>query len=269
MKRFFVVFTLLCSISSMGFAVTFQEDLEIYTYLYDNSGTPTEKFDILQVIQIQKLTGIGEFYARAFKELVGQATAIPASEQTAANDLAQTLAALIGDEKYATSAPDLWRAYNTFLSAPLVRGECLISLARVEAKEFLPQVVQVMRDLNIPLKGSEEADAKSHIARGAILALEKFKDISGYLPVFDIFISGRYPKRILDMAKATLPVILEDPSELLTTQVIRVGSGYGNSVKLEALKIIDDSTTASKESKAAAAAAALVASWGSQPTLPR
>ncbi|GHV76176.1 hypothetical protein AGMMS49942_09970 [Spirochaetia bacterium] len=266
MKRFFVMFTLFCSVSSMGFSASFQEDLEIYTYLYDNAGTSTEKLDILQVLQAQKLTGTGEFYARAFNQLVNQATTIPVAEQGAANDLAQTLAALIGDEKYATSAPDLWRAYGAFPNAPLVKAECLISLARVEAKEFLPQIVQVLRDLNVPLRGSEEAEAKGYVVRGAILALEKYRDISGYMPVFDISVSG-YPKRILDLAKGALPVILEDPSELLTAQVIR-GSGYGSSAKVIALQVIEASNVP-QSSKAVAAAAALEAGWGAQPTATR
>ncbi|GHV75047.1 hypothetical protein AGMMS49940_23490 [Spirochaetia bacterium] len=271
MKRFLVGFTLFCSIASMGFAITFQEDLEIYTYLYDNSGSPTEKFNIIQVLQIHKeLTGTGEFYARAFKELVGQASDIrgySATERVAADDLAQTLAALIGDEKYTTSAPDLRRAYDAFPNSPLVQTECLISLGKLRDTTYLPWVVQILRNLNaVSPRGSEEAEAKSYIARGAILALEKYRDISGYVPVFEMSVSG-YPKRILDLAKATLPVILEDPSELLTTQVIR-GSGYAASVKLVALQTIEESNVP-QTGKAAAAAAALAEGWRSQPGTPR
>jgi hypothetical protein len=267
MKRFLVIFSLMCGIAAMGFS--FEEDLEIYTYLYDNSSTPTEKFNIIQVLQVQKLTGVGEFYARAFNQLVNQASDIrgySATEQVAADDLAQTLAAIIGDEKYTTSAPDLWRAYNEF-SAPLVKAEALISLGKLRDINFLPQVVRVLETLNaVSPQGSEQADANSYIARGAILALEKFRDVSGYLPVFEMSVSG-YPKRILDQAKATLPVILEDPSELLTTQVIR-SARYGASIKLVALQLIDDGN-APKTAKAVAAAAALAEGWKGQPTTPR
>lgn len=183
MKRFLVGFTLFCSIASMGFAITFQEDLEIYTYLYDNSATPTEKFNILQVLRVQNLTGTGEFYARAFNQLVNQASDIRgfnATERVAADDLAQALAALIGDEKYTTSAPDLWRAYDAFPSSPLVRAECLISLGKLRDENFLPHVVRVLEALNaVPPKGSEEVDANSYVARGAILALEKYRKVEG------------------------------------------------------------------------------------------
>jgi hypothetical protein len=269
MKRFLVVF-LLSGIASMGFTISFEEDLEIYSYLYENSNSPTEQFNILQVLQVQKLNGSGEFYARAFNQVVNRASdirAYSATERVAANDLAQTLAALIGDEKYTTSAPDLWRAYNEFPTAPLVRAECLISLGKLRDTNFLPQIVRVLESLNaIPPKGSEEVDANSYIARGAILALEKYRDVSGYLPVFLMSVSG-YPKRIQDLAKATLPVILEDPSELLTAQVIR-SPRFEPSVKMVALQIIEDSNVP-KTSKAMAAAAAFTEGWRSQPSTPR
>jgi hypothetical protein len=203
--------------------------------------------------------------------LVGQASDIrgySSTEQGAANDLAQTLAALIGDEKYAASAPDLWRAYEAFPSAPLVRAECLISLGKLRDINFLPQVVRVLESLNaVSPQGSEQVEANSYIARGAILALEKYRDVSGYLPVFEMSVSG-YPKRIQDLAKATLPVILEDPSELLTAQVIR-SPRFGPQVKSIALQIIEDTNTIPKASKAIAAAAALAEGWRGQSTTPR
>ncbi|GHT83263.1 hypothetical protein FACS1894137_03930 [Spirochaetia bacterium] len=263
MKRFLVVFTLLCSISFRGFAAS-EGDLEIYTYLYNTASTPTEKLNILQVLQVQKLTGIGEFYAQAFNQLINQAATIRsynATEQAAANDLAQNLAALIGDEKYTPSAPDLWRAYTEF-SAPLVKAESLISLGKLRDPSYLDEVLSVIEKLNgVSPRGSDEVDANSYIARGAILALEKYRDESGYLPVFLMSVSG-YPKRILDLAKATLPVILADPSELLTAQVIK-NPRFDSSIKLVALQIIEDGD-APKASKAAAAAAALAEGWRGQ-----
>jgi hypothetical protein len=79
-------------------------------------------------------------------------------------------------------------------------------------------------------------------------------------------VSG-YPKQIQDLAKATLPVILADPSEELTAKVIR-GSGFAASVKRVALQVIDDSNIP-PASKAMAAAAALAEGWRGQPATPR
>ncbi len=261
-RRFLVVFILICCIASMGFAASANEDLEIYMYLYENSRTVTDQFNILLVLQTRKLTGAGEFYARAFNRLVNQIPNIqrsaPAVEKAAADDLAQALATLIGEEKYATAAPDLWRAVGAF-SAPLVKAEAMISLGKLRATEFLDPVIRVLSDLNAaPPRGKEEADSKGQIARGAIIALEKFRDEAGYLPIFIMSVGG-YPERIKELAKATLPIILEDPSALLTEQVIK-SSSYAPSIKFVALQTIE-SANAPNASKATAAVASLSEGW--------
>ena len=165
----------------MGFSAdaAVQEDLEIYSYLYESTNSPTDKFNILLVLQARKRDGAGEFYARALNSLVRDIPNIQrvsATEKIAADDLGQTLATLLGDEKYTGAAEDLWRAYNAF-TAPLVKAETLISLGKLQATQFLPQVVRVLQDNLTPPTGRDEVDARSHIVRGAILALEKYRDV--------------------------------------------------------------------------------------------
>ncbi|MDR1248451.1 MAG: hypothetical protein LBK63_04020 [Treponema sp.] len=262
MKRLLIVIGLICCALSTGFAATDAEDLEIYTYLYENSRTVTDQYNIMVVLQTRKLMGAGDFYARAFNRLVNQIPNIqrtaPAVEKTAADDLAQVLAAMLGDEKYARAADDLWRAVGAF-SAPRVKAESLISLGKLRATPYLDPIIRVLSDLNAaPPRGREEADSKGAIARGAIMALEKFRDEKGYLPVF-IMSVGNYPERVKELARATMPIILEDPSELLTEQVIK-SSSYAPDVKFVALQTIE-SANSSDSSKAAAAVAALSEGW--------
>jgi hypothetical protein len=247
---------------STGFAATGAEDLEIYIFLYENSPNPTDKYNIMLVLQTRKLAGAGEFYARAFNSLVNQIPTIQrsssAAEKTAADDLAQTLAALLGDEKYLSSANDLWRAVGAF-SSPQVKAESLISLGKLRAAAYLDPIIRVLSDLNAaPPRGRDEADAKGVIARGAIMALEKFRDEKGYLPIFIMSVGG-YPERIKELARSTLPIILEDPSQLLTDQVIK-SSSYAPDVKFVALQTIENAA-APDASKAAAAVAALSEGW--------
>ncbi|MDR1596150.1 MAG: hypothetical protein LBR99_00455 [Treponema sp.] len=230
--------------------------------MYDNSRTVTDQYNILLVLQNRKLTGAGEFYASAFNRLVRQIPQIqrsaPAAEKAAADDLAQTLAVLIGEEKYTTSDGDLWSAYEAF-TAPQVKAETLISLGKLRATKYLPMVVRALHDLNAaPPRGREEADSKGIVARGAIIALEKFRDESGYLPVF-IMSVGSYPERIKELARAALPTILEDPSALLTEEVIK-SSSYASSIKFVALQTIEDANVPSA-SKSTAAIASLSESW--------
>jgi hypothetical protein len=247
---------------STGFAATGEEDLEIYMFLYKNSRTVTDQYNIMVVLQTRKLTGAGEFYDWAFNQLINQIPNIqrsaPAAEKVAADDLAQSLAALLGDEKYLKSADNLWRAVGAF-SSPQVKAESLISLGKLRAAAYLDSIIRVLSDLNAsPPRGREEADSKGIVARGAIIALEKFRDEKGYLPIF-IMSVGTYPERIKELARSTLPIILEDPSQLLTEQVIK-SSSYAPDVKFVALRTIEGAS-APETSKAAAAVAALSEGW--------
>jgi HEAT repeat protein len=262
MKRLLVVITLVCCIVSMGFAAAGDEDLEIYMFLYENTSRPSDKYNIMVVLQTRKLTGAGDFYARAFNQLVNQIPNIqrsaPTAEKIAADDLAQVLAALLGDEKHLKAADDLWRAVGAF-SSPLVKAESLISLGKLRATAYLDSIIRVLSDLNAaPPRGREEADSKGAVARGAIIALEKFRDEKGYLPIFIMSVGG-YPERVKELARATMPLILEDPSELLTEQVIK-SSSYAPDVKFVALQTIENAH-APDASKAAAAVAALSEGW--------
>jgi hypothetical protein len=182
----------------------------------------------------------------------------PTIEKIAADDLAQTLASLVGDEKYSPAAVDLW-AIEQASSAPQVKAEALISLGKLRAVEFLPQVVRELQNLNnAPPSGRDEADSKGRIAIGAIIALEKYRDPSGYLPVFFMSV-GVYPDRVKAQAARTLTVILEDPSEILTNQVIK-SAIYAPSVKFQALQTIENANVAG-ESKSVAAVASLSEGW--------
>jgi hypothetical protein len=262
MKRLLVVIGLICCSASTGFAAIGAEDLEIYMFLYENSRTVTDQYNIMVVLQTRKLTGAGEFYARAFNSLVNRIPNIQrtssAAEKAAADDLAQILAALLGDEKYAKSADDLWRSVGAF-SSPQVKAESLISLGKLRATAYLDSIIRVLTDLNAaPPQGRDEADSKGAIARGAIIALEKFREEKGYLPIFIMSVGG-YPERVKELARSTLPIILEDPSELLTEKVIK-SSSYAPDIKFSALQTIENAD-ASDASKATAAVAALSEGW--------
>jgi hypothetical protein len=262
MKRLLALIGLICCIASAGFAATGEEDLEIYMFLYENSRTVTDQNNIMEVLKTRKLAGAGDFYARAFNRLVNQIPNIqrsaPMAEKAAADDLAQTLATLLGDDKYLKAADDLWRAVGAF-SSPQVKAESLISLGKLRATAYLDPITRVLSDLNAtPPRGRDEADSKGIVARGAIIALEKFRDEKGYLPIFIMSVGG-YPERIKELARATLPIILEDPSQLLTEQVIK-SSSYTPDVKFAALQTIENAN-APDTSKSTAALVALSEGW--------
>jgi HEAT repeat protein len=202
-----------------------------------------------------KLTGAGEFYAKALRRLVSEYNNIRnVTEKNAAAEQAMILSALLGAEKYTQAAGDLWLVVEAF-TEPLVKAEALMALGKIRATNYLPQVIRVLQSVNIA-PTSDRLNGE-RIAFGAIIALEKYQDPSGYLPVF-FASTGWYSNRIREQAKKSLPFIAKDPTQYML-EVVR-GPGYDYPTKYSALQAIEGSG-ADNQSKASVAVAALAEGW--------
>jgi hypothetical protein len=253
MKKFIIICILMMGAAVWSFAAS--EDVDVYVYLYNTALTNSGQLDILQNMSEARLSGAGDFYATALKKLLTEYKNIKdVTEMNAANDQAILLASLLGAEKYAKAADDLWRLQSGF-TAPLVKAEALMALGKIRATAYLPQVIRVLESLNT--SPTPDRLNGERIAFGAIIALEKYQDPSGYLPVFFASI-GWYSKRITDQAKNSLPLIAKDPIPYMV-EVIK-GAGYDYPTKLAALKTIEAAKLDSKD-KAAVAVTAFSEGW--------
>ena len=257
MKKFTVVCLL---IFACAFCFAASEELEMYKFLYTNTQTHEDQLALLQGMAEMKISGAGEFYANALTRLIQNFPNISgANEKMYAENQAILLANLIGQEKYSGAAGDLWRTYESF-SDPLVKAEALMTLGKIRAVEFLPRVVRVMKDKN-ESPGNDRL-SEERIAYGAVISLEKFGDMTGYLPVY--FASkGWYTQRVKSQASRSLKVISADPTEPMISVI--TGAEYIYEIKLDALQFVNTSDV-SKESKSKAALAALNEGWTSGTT---
>ena len=139
----------------------------------------------------------------------------------------------------------------------------LIALGRVDGRAFVPHIVQRLEYYNIQnIRDSERRRRVQMAAQGCISALEAFRDIRGYRPVFFAVI-GPYEQAIQDMAAKALPNIVEDPSEA----IIAIIQDQRNdpALKLTAWRLMDQSRMPTA-SRARVAAAALGVGWLYQTT---
>jgi hypothetical protein len=253
MKKLFILFTLLAVAAVFGFAGA--EEVDVYAYLYNASLSNSAQLDILQSMAEAKLTGAGEFYATALRRLISEYKNVRnVTERNAAAEQAMILAALLGVEKYTQAAPDLWLVVEAF-SEPLVKAEALMALGKIRATTYLPQVIRVLQSVNAA-PTSDRLNGE-RIAFGAIIALEKYQDPSGYLPVF-FASTGWYSNRIKEQAKKSLPLIAKDPTPYMM-EVVK-GPGYTYPIKYNALQTIEESSV-SNQNKVSVAVAALAEGW--------
>ncbi|MDR2403764.1 MAG: hypothetical protein LBD78_07005 [Spirochaetaceae bacterium] len=229
----------------------------MYTRLYTLSTSGADHLGIIQQVAESNISDSAEFYAMALERLLASYPTLSSStERGFADEIARRLATLLGNAKYVPAAGNLWRVVNTF-SNPLVRADAIMALGAMDAVALLPQVVKVLTDLNetptVDRLGGEQ------IAFSAIVALESYKDASGYLPVFLASAdSAWYSERIKTRAKVAYPRILEDPSEPLTG--VLQSPAYPYAIKYMALQAIEN-TNISEDKKAAFALIAFGEAW--------
>lgn len=245
------------------------QDMSYYTSEYMRpDGTFAERLAVLEIIRDEGITGIGEFYHNALRYLLERATDMQlassrlATERDAAEKSIIILAQGLGAEKYTAAAPELWRAVNDFdvvrvANNGLAMQAALIALGQVDGRDFIENIVQRLADYNVQTFRGENKLRVQVAVIGCVSALEAFKDIRGYEPVFFVY-TGSYDPAIQQIAYAALPNIADDPSDVLIG-VIRDPS-VTPPVKLLAWNEMLR-TNAPNASKAKVAAAALEMGW--------
>jgi HEAT repeat protein len=256
MKKLFVCFILMAAVASAGFSAT--EEVQVYEYLYNASPTHSGQLDILQNMAESRLSGAGEFYAKALRKLVSEYKNIKdVTERNAADEQAMLLSALLGAEKYTQAAADLWLVVDGF-TAPLVKSEAMMALGKIRAATYLPQIIRVLESTNAA--PTTDRLNGERIAFGAIIALEKYQDPSGYLPVFFASI-GWYSDRIRSQAAKSLPLIASNPAPYML-EVVK-GSAYDYAAKYSALRTIEAARGVDNKEKVSIAVVALAEGWRS------
>jgi hypothetical protein len=260
MKRIFII-VVLCFTGMTIFA----QDMSYYTREYmRQEGTFRDRLIVLESVRDAGSSGIGDFYQEALKFLLLRTPDIRTrDDQDAAERSVIILSQGLGAEKHTAAAAELWQAVEFF---DVVRGSnegnamqsCLIALGQVDGREFIPHIAQRLHDYNTQTFRNAETRRRYQTAViGCISALEMFKDISGFRPVFFVSV-GSYDPAVKQIASDALPNISEDPGDVISA--IIVDSSNTPFVKLEAWNQMLKSR-APGSSKAKTAAVALATGW--------
>ena len=264
MKRILITI-ILCF---FGMAV-FAQDMSYYLSDYMRvDGSVEDRLLILETVRDEGITGIGEFYHEALKYLY---VSMPDVKTKSDQDMVERSVIIIsqglGAEKYTDAAPEIWYTADYFDvdRSPTNQGNAmqaaLIALGQVNGKDYLPYIIQRLNQYNAQ---TFRGDAKNRIQMavvGYIDAIEALNDISGYKPVFDVYI-GSYDQDVQQIAYKALPNIVDDPGDVIIDIIQDTSTPP---VKLAAWKEMLRSN-APDSSKAKVALVAIAESWGYETT---
>ena len=258
MKRI-LFFAVLILAGSMIFAQS--DELDSWSRAFDRAQTVSEQLIYVRSVAEGNYSGAVSFYAKALDRLLIQYPDLTTiAEWDAADTSARILVEKLGEARHAESGLNLWRTVEYF-SNPLVKAEALMALGKTGNRAFLPQVIQILNDLNTrPQSDIFLRESSERIAYGAIISLENYKAPEGYLPVF-FANTGWYADRIRTQASISLGIILEDPTEPLLSVIQNSGNSY--EIRHVALRTSERSQS-SNENKAKVAVAALIEGWRQQ-----
>jgi HEAT repeat protein len=229
------------------------QDMDFYTQQFDAVDTLQDQLGIVR--SVVEEGGSAEFYAHALGRLLSEYPNISApNDRKSADDMAKLLCQKLGEAGYTEAGPDLWRVAENFFD-PLVKTEALRALGKIQATDLLPQVIQLLMDIN-NAPGNDRLN-QEQVAFGAIESLEAYEDSSGYLPVF-FATTGWYSDRVKNRARQALPNIVDNPTEPLIS-VIK-SSSYSYAIKYTALQVLDSSDITAQQ-KASGAVASLAEAW--------
>jgi HEAT repeat protein len=262
-KRLSFVFCLVFFVVSIGLAQEAESadsglsaELQTYFDLYEQARTWAEKQGILQDVIGEAPAGAEQFYAAVLRSMLRSYSSVRGPQDLAtADSIARTVAEKLGDAKYSAAAGDVNRVVTTVRDS-VVRSVAMTALGKMQAKEYLPQVVRILQDMNNQ-PAAQNRQSSEQLAYGAIVALDYFQDEAGYVPVF-FAARGWYDERVKAQARQTLAKISTEPWDLLISVIN--GSSYTVENKKEALQAIDESS-AENSKKSEAANAALAQTW--------
>jgi HEAT repeat protein len=261
-KRLFFAFSLILFAVFNGFSQEAEGgpsglpgELQAYFDLYLNTGDWGQREALLQEVVEEAPASAELFYAAVLQSLFTTYSSVNVYEQNAADSIARITVEKMGEAKYAAAAADINKVLVT-IKNPAVRSTAMIALGQLQAKEYLPRVIQILEDANNqPV--SQNRQPFEQLAFGAIVALEYFQDEAAYLPVY-FAARGWYNEQVKDHARQTLPKISAEPWDLLIS--IIKGPRYSIENKRDALQTLDESS-AEDGKKSEAAGIALAQSW--------
>lgn len=249
-KKFFFVLAVCLGVSIPTYA---NEELDLYTWLYEQAGSIHEQYSVIKTVANLHLADSGDLNKRAIVNLNNiYGNLKNNSDRNVGNLLGKLLCIELGELKYASAAGDIWRFYQ-ITNDYSAKGEALNALGRIRSMEYLPHVIKVLSDLNEKAPVNREEAEK--LAYGAILALEKYRVEEAFYPVF-YACNSWYSDLVKNVARQVLPGILEDPTDALIV-IIKTASLPVKLLALEQSK----ASKAANSSKIRLASFSLADAW--------
>lgn len=208
-------------ISLLLILVTFQtfggDRSEVWSRMYKRSVSPELKFSVM--LNIVELNDRGMI--PLLEEILSEDIIANLNNKRSVNqerdfiELTKLVVKELGELKSKGSATLVYNIVKE-TKDPLLKADGIVALGNMRATNYLNNIAFILKSLNMrPVEGvSSDIENEARVAYGCITALDRFKDIEGYSPVFFASV-GWYNQRVRYFADKVLKTIVENPTEAL------------------------------------------------------
>jgi len=228
--KFFVVILIFIFVAS---AIPANEISAVWTRLFRRAVSLSQKSNIMENIVEQHSRDMVPVLMEALEEQVGNLqNSGDVTERLKTAEYTKMIVKELGRLKANEASSYIWQIVEV-VDDPFLKGEAIIALGKVGARQYTNELNLLLRNLNFNLGDIQDQRKNEIVAFSLVIALERLKQAESYSPIF-FASTGWYSSRSGVRAKAqeSMLTMLDDPTEQLM-QIMKDSKAYD--IKLAAL----------------------------------
>ncbi|MDA3941081.1 MAG: PBS lyase [Spirochaetia bacterium] len=231
--RLIKIITIILVLFLVAASVPANEVSAVWTRLFRRAVSLSQKSNIMASIVEQHNRDMVPVLMEALEEQVGSLENTgDVTVRMQISEYTKMIIKELGRLKASEAAPYIWQIVQA-VDEPFLKGEAIIALGKVGARQYIDELNILLRNLNFNLGAIQDQRKNEIVAFSLVIALERLKQPSSYSPLF-FASTGWYSSQSGVRAKASesMLTILDDPTEQLM-QVTKDSKEYD--IKLAAL----------------------------------
>lgn len=216
---------------------------EVWKRMYNRAYTLDQQYAIMENIVAMDDPSMTELLDFALAEQINSLEdQLNRTEKDKKNQLMRLIVNELSSLRAEESAGTIFTLFNAVEDHHL-KADCLVALGQIRAVDLVPQISTILRNLNF--NTSDDKQVAEIIAYGAIVSLERMRNLQGFEQVFYAS-QGWYSRRVTDKAASVLSVISDDPTE----PILKIVEGSDSSYEMKLIALnVENKSDAPSENK--------------------
>jgi hypothetical protein len=187
------------------------ETADLWGMLYEKAETLEQKHQVMLNIYEQNSRDLVPVLTQVLDDMVRLKGGLSLQELEVKRRIEVLAIRKLADFRAEEAGPLIYEAmWST--EDPFLKSEAITALGKVGAREYAEPIARMLKNLNF-YRGDRLQEEEA-VAYACVVALERFGDPVGYLPVLFASTAG-YSRKVKEAAERAMAGMIEDPSPIL------------------------------------------------------